>query len=119
MKPVLLLFIVLPLWQCPARASAIYSRHNRAAMLLPDSIPPAGAYHYEIFARPDGAYGYDIFSGTKKLIHQPSVPGQPGNKGFAGRGAAAKVAGLIIGKLERNIFPPTVTTAELKQLHVL
>jgi hypothetical protein len=87
-----------------------------------DTVPATPAatktYHYKVFKCVDGTYGYDIYTSSKKLIHQPIIPGQPGNKGFARENAAAKVAGLVISKLLQNIFPPTVSTAELKQLGV-
>lgn len=89
---------------------------------LTDTIPAAPAatksYHYKVFTSADGTYGYDIFTGSKKLIHQATVPGQPGNKGFTRENSAAKVAALVISKLQQNIFPPAVTTAELKELGI-
>ena len=88
--------------------------------VLANHIPAAAkTYRYKVFAKPDGTYGYDIFSGAKKLIHQETIPGQPGNRGFVLQSSAAKVAGLVISKLQQNIFPPAVTTAELKQLQAL
>ncbi len=76
------------------------------------------SYHYKVFTNADGSYGYDIYTSSKKFIHQPIIPGQAGNKGFARENDAAKVAGLVISKLQQNIFPPAVSTAELKQLGV-
>jgi hypothetical protein len=103
-----------------AKPVSLMALPARAIMAVPDSIPAAAkTYHYKVFAKPDGTYGYDIFTGAKKLIHQETIPGQPGNKGFARESSAVKVAGLIISKLQQNIFPPTVTTAELKQLQAL
>jgi hypothetical protein len=84
-----------------------------------DSTPVANIYHYQVFKQPDNSFGYDIYSGAKKIIHQPNIPGQAGNKGFTTNEAATKVAGFVVGKLQKNIFPPTVSTQELKQLHVL
>lgn len=104
----------------PVRKVPVMTLPVCALLAAPDSIPAAvKTYHYKVFARPDGAYGYDIFTGTKKLIRQETIPGQPGNRGFASQSKAAKVAGLVISKLQQNIFPPTVTTAELKQLQAL
>lgn len=91
-----------------------------ATASVTNSAPSADTtYHYKVFARPDSTYGYDIFKYGKKLIHQETIPGRPGNKGFTREQDAAKVAGLVISKLQQNIFPPAVTTAELKQLGVL
>jgi len=89
---------------------------------LTDTVPAMAAasrnYHYKIFKNADSTYGYDIYAGSKKLIHQPIIPGQPGNKGFVRENAAAKVAGLVISKLQQNIFPPAVSTTELRELRV-
>ena len=43
-----------------------------------------------------GTFGYDILDHKKKMIHQPSVPGMPGNKGFAKKADAEKVAKLVM-----------------------
>ncbi|OQP45000.1 hypothetical protein A4H97_33090 [Niastella yeongjuensis] len=94
-----------------------------ASNILPkppaDSTPVAKKYHYQVFKQANNSFGYDIYSGPKKMIHQETVPGQTGNTGFTTAAAATKVAGLVVSKLQQNIFPPTVSTEELKQLHVL
>ena len=84
-----------------------------------DSTPVAKKYHYQVFKQVNNSFGYEIYSGPKKMIHQEIIPGQPGNAGFTTAAAASKVAGLVISKLQQNIFPPTVSTEELKQLRVL
>lgn len=84
-----------------------------------DTTPVAKTYHYQVFKQASNSFGYDIYSGPKKIIHQENIPGQPGNKGFTTSTSAAKVAGLVVGKLQKNVWPPVVSTEELKQLHVL
>ncbi|MFI5152841.1 MAG: DUF4907 domain-containing protein, partial [Chitinophagales bacterium] len=37
---------------------------------------------YQIFPAAGNSFGYDIFKNKKLLIHQPTIPGLPGNKGF-------------------------------------
>lgn len=59
-------------------------------------------------------YGYDIRANGKLLIHQPSVPGVAGNRGFATATRARKAAAVVLAKLSRGQMPPTVTPAELK-----
>ena len=76
------------------------------------------AYHYQVFKRPDGAYGYSIYNGPKMVIRQATIPSLSGNRGFARKGDAAKVAELVVSKLEKHIFPPSVSSAELERLHI-
>ncbi|MBO9204484.1 MULTISPECIES: DUF4907 domain-containing protein [Niastella] len=84
-----------------------------------DSTPEGQKYSYQVIKLTNNSFGYDIYSGAKKMIHQETIPGQPGSNGFTTAAAAGKVAGLVVSKLQKNIFPPTVSTEELKQLHVL
>jgi len=63
-------------------------------------------------------FGYDISMEGKMMIHQPSIPGLPGNKGFDTKEQAEKVARLVMGKIEKGEMPPTVTTEELKNLGI-
>lgn len=71
---------------------------------------------YTIISAAANTFCYDIFSDGKLLIHQPSVPGMPGNKGFKDKASAEKVADLVIKKIKKGEMPPTVTTEELKKL---
>jgi hypothetical protein len=120
MKKLLLLLLVMGVitcaWTNPVKTPTPLSVDTVSPA---DSTPAAKTYHYQLFTRPDGAFGYDVFSGNKKIIHQETVPGVPGNKGFTSKKDAIKVAELLVSKLQKNIFPPTITTEELKQLHVL
>jgi len=74
---------------------------------------------YKVIDAPEGTYGYDIFIEGKVVIHQPNIPGMPGNKGFSTEEDAAKVAQLVTEKLNNNVMPPTVTEEELKRLGVV
>ena len=73
---------------------------------------------YEIIPGVQNSFGYDSISGTKKLVHQPSVPGLPGNRGFNSKEDAAKCAKLVINKINNNIMPPTVTRQELDSVNI-
>ena len=108
MKLCLLLF----LWQAPG--GPVHSA-------VPQTSKDTGrvvSYHYRLIARPDRGYGYTILAGSKILIRQESIPGLPGNRAFTTKADAARVAALVIHKLEQKIFPPTVTSAELERLHI-
>lgn len=64
-------------------------------------------------------FGYDILRNGKPFIHQPNMPGLPGNEGFKTREGARKVAELVAGKIRNGLMPPSVSVEELKRLGVL
>lgn len=66
----------------------------------------------------DHTFGYDIYNAGKLMIHQPSVPGVAGNKGFKTKADARKVATLVISKIKKGEMPPTLTTEDLKRLNI-
>jgi len=82
------------------------------------SIPTAPPFAYKIIPAPGNTFCYDIYSGGRRLIHQTSIPGLPGNKGFPRRRDARKVAAFVVTKLRNNILPPTVTRREMDSLHI-
>ena len=63
-------------------------------------------------------WGYDIYVGGKKYIHQTTIPSIPGTLGFASKKDAKKVGALVMGKVDRNEMPPSVTPEELKELQI-
>lgn len=63
-------------------------------------------------------YGYDIFVNGRLRIHQPTIPGQPGNSGFKTKSDAKKVALFVMDKINKGIMPPTITQEELKNLGI-
>jgi hypothetical protein len=64
-------------------------------------------------------FGYDILLKGKPLVHQPNIPGLPGNKGFTTRERAKKVAEFVVKKIRKNEMPPTVTIEDLNKMDVL
>jgi hypothetical protein len=84
----------------------------------PPSIKTGQQLSYEIIPAAQNSFGYNILSGTKKLVHQPSVPGLAGNRGFLKKEDAKKCAQLVINKINNNIMPPTVTRQELDSLKI-
>ena len=74
---------------------------------------------YKIIPSANNSFGYDIYKDGKMMVHQPSVPGLPGNNGFATREAAERVAGLVVQKIQKGEMPPTVSVAEMKKLKAL
>ena len=75
-------------------------------------------FTYIIIPAENNTFGYDILSNNRKLIHQPIIPGLAGNKGFATKQDAEKVAKLVMNKVSHNIMPPTVERRELDSLKV-
>ena len=73
---------------------------------------------FTIIPSAGNTFGYDILDSKKKLIHQPSVPGIPGNKGFAKKADAEKVAKLVMNKIRDNQMPPTISKHELDSLKI-
>jgi hypothetical protein len=67
----------------------------------------------------DSTFGYDILMDGKTIIHQPSIPAMPGNKGFRTKADAEKTSELVIGKIRKGEMPPTLTVEELKKLKVI
>jgi hypothetical protein len=76
-------------------------------------------FTYKIIDALQHTYGYDVYAGNKLLVHQASIPAMPGNKGFAAKTDAVKVAELVIEKLKKGVMPPTVTKEELQKLKVI
>ena len=74
---------------------------------------------YKIINAANKTFCYDIFADGKLMIHQPSIPGMPGNEGFKTQADAEKVAKLVIGKIKKGEMPPSVTSDEMKKLKVL
>ncbi len=75
-------------------------------------------FSFAIIAAEGNTFGYDILDNSRPLVHQPSKPGLPGNRGFNTKAEAEKVAKLVIYKIQHNQMPPTVTTHEMDSLKV-
>lgn len=73
----------------------------------------------KIITAANGTFGYDILLYGKPLIHQPNIPGLPGNEGFSTRKRAQKVAEFVVKKIRDNEMPPTVTIGDLNKMEVL
>ena len=76
-------------------------------------------YNYVIILSVENTWGYDIYIEKQVFIHQPNLPGLPGNMGFKSKTDAKKVAKLVIEKIRKGEMPPSVSVAELKELKVL
>lgn len=74
---------------------------------------------YKVIDAANKSFGYDIFADGRLLIHQPSVPGLPGNKGFDTKQSAEKIAELVIKKIKKGEMPPTISIEEMKKLKAI
>lgn len=85
------------------------------------TIPDVPSYEIRVFRNmpSEMGYGYDILQNGKTYIHQTSVPAIQGTKGFSDMLKARKAAEFVVFKLNKNIFPPTVSKRELDSLGVL
>lgn len=73
---------------------------------------------FRLIENADKTFGYDIYKAGKLFVHQPTIPGRPGNSGFKTRADAEKVAKLVMNKIKKGIIPPTVEEKELQQLKI-
>jgi len=74
---------------------------------------------YKLIPAVNNTWGYDIIVDNHVKIHQPSIPGLPGNEGFKTKAGAEKVARLVISKLKKGEMPPTITVDEMKKLKAI
>lgn len=87
------------------------------SMSAKDNHPPSGkVYTAQIFKNTDGTYGYTILENNSAIIQQAVIPALSGNSGFPDSLKANNTARLVMDKLNRNIFPPSVTAEEIKTI---
>lgn len=67
----------------------------------------------------NNTFGYDVFLYGKPLVHQPHIPGLPGNQGFTTKEKAQTVADFVVQKIRRNEMPPTVAVEDLNRMGVM
>lgn len=67
----------------------------------------------------NNTFGYDILLYGKPLVHQPNIPGLPGNEGFPTKERAQTVAEFVVKKIRNNEIPPTVTIEDLNKMGAL
>ena len=103
---------------CILATALLIHAHSIPSSRFPVFQTSPGDTTYRIIASEGNTYGYDILVKNNILIHQPNIPGRPGNKGFQTKGDAEKVALLIIKKLQQGIMPPATSTKELDSLKI-
>jgi hypothetical protein len=73
----------------------------------------------QILPSANNTFGYDILLYGRPFVHQPNIPGLPGNEGFATKERAQTVAEFVVKKIRNNEMPPTVTIEDLNTMGVL
>ncbi len=73
----------------------------------------------KIIPAANNTFGYDILSYGRPLVHQPNIPGLPGNEGFCTKKRAQAVAEFVLKKIRNNEMPPTVSIEDLNKMEVL
>ncbi|GAB4025399.1 DUF4907 domain-containing protein [Spirosoma gilvum] len=74
-------------------------------------------FRVEVIKTSDG-WGYNILKTNKLVIHQPTIPGQPGTVGFTSQEQARRVGEWVVEKIKQTKALPTLTNEELRQLGV-
>ncbi len=100
---------------CMMLFASCVNHAQEAADVDPLSANNRPETRYQIIAAINNTWGYDIYSDNRLIIHQPTIPGMPGNEGFNTKADAENVARLVIEKVNKGEIPPTVTEEELKK----
>ena len=84
-------------------------------------LPPSKYKFLKIRIIPcsENSWGYDIYNERGLYVHQPNVPGVPGNKGFQTKLKARKTAQLVCKKIRAGLTPPTLTVEELQKNNLI
>jgi hypothetical protein len=113
--------LLLPAFLCCVSIGLIAQTRNSES---PESVQiqqklAKNALSYKIINIANNTFGYDIYNNDRLMIHQPSIPGFPGNEGFKTKASAEKTAQLVISKINKGEMPPTVSMEDLKLLKAI
>lgn len=65
---------------------------------------PKQGLHYNVFKAENG-WGYDVLVNERIFIHQPFIPGKPGNSGYNSKEEAAAGAKTVIESIKSGENP--------------
>ncbi len=117
MRPVLVFFFLSTALLVSTRSNA--DQQTGSAKFPNGKTQKIAVYTYTIIPAENKTWCYDIYIDKKLIIHQPSIPGLPGNDGFKTKADAEKIAKLVIDKIKKGEMPPSITIEEMKKLKVL
>ena len=101
-------------------ATLLSAEHDESKVVRqPSKLYATAELDIKIIPGINNTFGYDITLDGRPFIHQPHIPGMPGNEGFPTTERARKVAELVVKKIRNNEMPPGVTVEELNSLGVL
>ncbi len=107
MKPILFLFIVTISLTLNAQTALVASLEVKGTSAAEKTR--IAACTYTLIPSADTTWGYNIYMGVRLLIHQPCVPGLPGNKGFSNKAGAENAAKLATKKISDAVILYTET----------
>lgn len=96
----------------------IIELENDEADSLSENLTETNSYKAESQYNDSLGWGYVILNNDQPYIRQPHIPAVAGMKGFKTEQDAIKTAEYVIYKLEKNIFPPSITIEELDSLEI-
>ncbi len=82
------------------------------------SCSQGSRYDYLIMQN-NSAFEIQILKGKEVIINQKHWPILAGNQSISSKKEAEKLANLFIKKLEKGIFPPTITPEEVEDIRLL
>lgn len=81
------------------------------------TLPVNKSYRVKTVRHQNG-WGFEIKQGEKTIIRQLHIPSIAGKRVFQTEKDAQKTGQLMIEKMEKKHFPPSVNKVELDSLHV-
>lgn len=98
-------------------AALLIAAGSTVFMLTRKPAPVKKILSYHCF-KTDQGWGYDVTLNHKVIIHQPFIPGVPGQTGFSSKEQADTVARIVIEKIKSGEIP-ALTHQQLQRLGVL
>lgn len=114
------LFVLFIFAGLPGTSTSIFAEDAAGKEVAQQKNPYSDAeITIKIIPAAKNTFGYDILLYGKPLVHQPNIPGLPGNEGFNAKERAKTVAEFVVKKIRNNEMPPTVTIEDLNNMGVL
>lgn len=86
-------------------------------LILQESLTPD--MDFKVLKNDTGGWFYEIRSNKKVVISQQNIPAIQGNFAFQDSLQASRVAKLMMDKMEKGHFPPSISIEELNSLQII